>query len=94
MGAHSILIRRLGVNRAAEMILRGSVFTAEEMYDWGIVHPCRTRRGVRTVQKYIEKNTRRHRSHLAVYGGSASSILFPWKNWNRSSSYGQMQLSA
>ena len=38
MGAHSILIRRLGVNRAAEMILRGSVFTAEEMYDWGIVY--------------------------------------------------------
>jgi DSF synthase len=70
MGAHSILIRRLGVNRAAEMILRGSVFTAEEMYDWGIVHILAgPDEGVRTVQKYIEKNTRRHRSHLAVYEG-------------------------
>ena len=70
MGAHSFLMRRLGVHRAADMILHGATFTAQQMYDWGIVHVlAEPGEGVQAVQKYIDRNVRRHRAHVAVYEG-------------------------
>src|SRR3546814_2073117 len=38
MGAYSILARRIGHVHAERMILGGKVYSAEEMYDMGLVH--------------------------------------------------------
>jgi DSF synthase len=68
MGASSLLVRKLGPGRAAEMILRGEVLTAEEMHDCGLVHILAERgEGVAAVQEYIARNSRRHSSQRAVY---------------------------
>jgi DSF synthase len=68
MGATSILARRVGVSRAAEMILHGEMFTAEELHEWGVVHVlAEPGQGVEAVKQYIARNTRRHKAHLAVY---------------------------
>ncbi len=71
MGAHSLLSRKIGLARAEEMMLSNRLYTAEEMYDMGIVHilaepGC----GEEAVRAYIEKNRRRHAGHRAIYQAS------------------------
>lgn len=76
MGAHSLLSRRIGLARAEEMMLSNRLYTAQEMYDMGIVHilaepGC----GEQAVRAYIEKNGRRHAGHRGIY--HASSLADP-----------------
>ena len=76
MGAHSLLSRKIGLARAEEMMLSNRLYTAEEMYEMGIVHilaepGC----GEQAVRAYIEKNRRRHAGHRGIY--QASSLTDP-----------------
>jgi DSF synthase len=76
MGAHSLLSRKIGLARAEEMMLSNRLYTAEEMYEMGIVHilaepGC----GEEAVRAYVEKNGRRHAGHRGIY--RASSVADP-----------------
>ncbi|WP_283741976.1 crotonase/enoyl-CoA hydratase family protein [Chelatococcus albus] len=68
MGAYSFLARRLGAARAEELIMSGRLCTAEEMYEMGIVHVlAEPGEGRQAVRSYIEKQSRRHGGHRAIY---------------------------
>ena len=73
MGAHCFLSRRLGTARAEQMILSGRSYTAEELYDLGIVHALADPgEGRAEVERYIRQNRRRHSGHCAIYAASRS----------------------
>ena len=61
MGAHPILSRRLGTAMANRMIISNETYTAEQMYELGIVHQLAPAgEGVDAVKKFIAKSERRH----------------------------------
>lgn len=61
MGAHAILSRRLGAAMADRIILSNETYSAEEMYDLGIVHQLAPAgEGVAAVREFIAKADRRH----------------------------------
>ncbi len=61
MGAHALLSRKLGSAMADRIILSNQAYTAEEMYDLGIVHTLvETGEGVDAVRDFIKKSDRRH----------------------------------
>ncbi|MDR6789978.1 DSF synthase [Sphingomonas sp. BE138] len=71
MGAHCFLSRRLGAARAEQMILSGRNYSAEELYDMGLVHAlAQPGEGRRMVEDYIRANRRRHSAHCAIYEAS------------------------
>ena len=71
MGAHSFLSRRLGVAQAERMILSGATYSAEEMYDMGLVHIlAEPGKGQEAVAAYIAKNGKRQGGHLGVFRAS------------------------
>ncbi|OYW88407.1 MAG: enoyl-CoA hydratase [Sphingobium sp. 32-64-5] len=68
MGAYSILSRKLGHAVAERMLLSGKVYTAEEMYDMGLVTVladpgC----GEDVTREYIRANSGRHAGHVGIY---------------------------
>ncbi|MCP1468761.1 DSF synthase [Sphingobium sp. OAS761] len=68
MGAYSILARKLGRLMAERMILSGKVYSAEEMYDMGIVHILvDDGEGERAVRDYMAANRRHHSGHVGVF---------------------------
>lgn len=68
MGAFSFLSRRIGAAKAEAMILSSRTYSAEEMYDLGLVHGlAEPGEGLAAVQTYIEKNQRRQKGHYAIY---------------------------
>ena len=78
MGAHCFLSRRLGAARAEQMILSGRTYTAEELYDLGIVHALADPgQGRAEVERYIRQNRRRHSGHCAIYEASRSVNPLP-----------------
>ncbi|MBD8617664.1 crotonase/enoyl-CoA hydratase family protein [Sphingomonas sp. CFBP 13728] len=78
MGAHCFLSRRLGAARAEQMILSGRTYTAEELYDLGIVHAlANPGQGRAEVEGYIRQNRRRHSGHCAIYEASRSVNPLP-----------------
>ena len=71
MGAHSILSRKLGTAMADRLILSNEIYTAEQMYDLGIVHQlAEPGEGLKACREFIEKSQRRHsgmvRAHEAM----------------------------
>lgn len=61
MGAHPILSRKLGTAMADRMIVSNDIYTAEQMYDMGLVHLlAEPGQGLETVHKFIAKSERRH----------------------------------
>jgi DSF synthase len=76
MGAHSLLSRKIGLARAEEMMLSNRLYTAEEMYEMGIVHVlAEPGCGEEAVRAYIAKNGRRQAGHRGIY--AASSVTDP-----------------
>lgn len=68
MGAHCVLARRLGVAMAERMILGGESYSAEQMYDLGLVHVlCDAGGAEAAVRAYIAKNERRHSGHVGAH---------------------------
>jgi len=71
VGAHSILTRRLGAAKAEQIMLSGSSFSAEELYDLGLVHVlAEPGQGEAAVADYIARNGKRQRGHLGIYRAS------------------------
>ncbi len=61
MGAHALLSRKLGSAMADRIILSNQTYSAEEMYDLGIVHTLvETGEGLEAVRDFIKKSERRH----------------------------------
>lgn len=61
MGAHAFLSRKLGTAVADRIILSNETFSAEEMYELGIVHQLAAPgEGVSAVRDFIAKSDRRH----------------------------------
>ncbi|WP_267435852.1 crotonase/enoyl-CoA hydratase family protein [Sphingomonas sp. GM_Shp_1] len=78
MGAHCFLSRRLGAARAERMIMSGRTYSAEELYDMGLVHNlAEPGEGRRMVADYIRQNHRRHSAHCAIYEASRAVNPLP-----------------
>jgi DSF synthase len=76
MGAHAFLARRLGFAKAEQMILGGKTYTAEQMYDLGLVHQLvEDGEGEAAVFDYMRANSRRHVGNSAIY--EASTKVMP-----------------
>jgi DSF synthase len=71
MGAHSLLSRKIGMAKTEAMMLSNRIYTAEEMYEMGIVHVlAEPGCGEEAVRAYIAKNGRRQIGHCGIYHAS------------------------
>jgi len=61
MGAHAILTRKLGHAMADRLILSNETYTAEQMYELGIVHQlAEPGEGLAATREFIARSMRRH----------------------------------
>ena len=61
MGAHAFLSRKLGTAMAERMILSNQSYSAEQLYDMGLVHVlAEPGEAQAACQDYMQKNLRRH----------------------------------
>jgi DSF synthase len=61
MGAHALLSRMLGTARAERIILSNETYTAEQLYELGIVHElAEPGDGVNAVREFMRRSDRRH----------------------------------
>ena len=61
MGAHALLVRKIGSAAAEKLILSNETYTAEQMYDLGLVHElAEPGDGLNTCRQFIKKSERRH----------------------------------
>lgn len=61
MGAHALLTRKLGSAMADRLIVSNETYTAEQMYEMGLVHAlAEPGDGVNAVRDFIRKSDRRH----------------------------------
>jgi DSF synthase len=61
MGAHALLSRKLGSAQAHRLIVSNRTYTAQEMFDLGLVHHVAPRgEGLAACQDFIRKSERRH----------------------------------
>jgi DSF synthase len=71
MGAHSLLARKVGLAKAEQMMLSNRLYTAEEMFEMGLVHVlAEPGEGEEAVRAYIAKNGRRQAGHRGIYEAS------------------------
>ncbi|MFU7528362.1 crotonase/enoyl-CoA hydratase family protein [Qipengyuania sp. ASV99] len=76
MGAHAFLARKLGSAMADRIIVSNETFTAQQMYDLGLVHAlAEPGDGVNAVRDFIKKSDRRH----AGLVGSRRAIKEVWQ---------------
>ena len=76
MGAHALLSRKLGSAMADRLIVSNETYTAEQMYDLGIVHQlAEPGEGVNACREFIKKSERRH----AGLVGSRKAMKHAWK---------------
>ncbi len=68
IGAHSLLTRRVGAAMAERLMFSGKIYTAQEMYDLGLVHViAEPGEGEAAVRHYIQQNRRRMNGRLGAY---------------------------
>lgn len=61
MGAHALLSRKIGSAMADRIIVSNETFTAEQMYDLGLVHHlAENGQGLEACREFIRKSERRH----------------------------------
>ncbi|MEM6907718.1 MAG: crotonase/enoyl-CoA hydratase family protein [Pseudomonadota bacterium] len=61
MGAHALLARKLGSAMADRIIVSNETYTAEQMYELGIVHVlAEPGDGLNATREFIKKSDRRH----------------------------------
>ncbi len=78
MGAHPLLSRKLGTAMADRIILSGETFSAETMYDLGIVHTlAEPGEGIAAVRDFMEKSGRRHSGLVAARKAMRTSAPVP-----------------
>jgi DSF synthase len=67
MGAHPLLSRKLGTAMAERLILSDDSYSAEAMFELGIVHAlAEPGEGVAAVRAFMSKSTRRHAGIVAA----------------------------
>jgi DSF synthase len=67
MGAYSLLSRRVGTSKAEKIILSGKLYTAEELYDMGVIDILAEKgEGEVEVYKYIKAANRYSNSYSAM----------------------------
>lgn len=67
MGAYSLIARKVSPKFAEKMILSGKIYSAEELYEAGLVDIlAEDGKGVEAVNEYIKKQERRSNGFLAV----------------------------
>jgi len=72
MGAHCLLSRKLGLAKTEQMMLSNRLYSAEEMYEMGIVHVlAEPGGGEDAVRSYVAKQGRRQAGHRGIYHASA-----------------------
>ena len=75
MGAHALLSRKLGSARADRIIVSNETFTAEQMYEMGLVHVlAEPGDGVNAVRDFIKRSDRRHAGLI----GSRKAMKMAW----------------
>lgn len=68
MGAYSFLIRRLDRRRTEEFIMSGRIYSAEELYELGVVDVlAEDGQGEQAVREYVAQHQRKFNMHRAVY---------------------------
>ena len=68
VGAHSLLTRRVGAAMAERLMFSGKIYTAEELYDLGLIHIlAEPGEGEAAVRAYIKQNQRRMNGQLGAY---------------------------
>ena len=76
MGAHCLLSRKLGLAKTEQMMLSNRLYSAEEMYELGLVHVLADPgQGEEAVRAYMAKNGRKQSGHHGIY--QASSLVSP-----------------
>ena len=66
MGAHALLSRKLGSAMADRLIVSNETFTAEQMYDLGLVHHiAEDGQGEEACRAFLRKSQRRHSGLVA-----------------------------
>jgi DSF synthase len=67
MGAYSLLSRRVGTSKAEKIILSGKLYTAEELYDMGVIDILAEKgEGEVEVYNYIKAASRYSNSYSAI----------------------------
>jgi DSF synthase len=67
MGAYSLLSRKIGPSAAEKMILSGTLYTAEALYEMGVVDVlAEAGDGELEVYRYIDKAAKTQNSHDAL----------------------------
>ncbi len=67
MGAYSLLSRKLNGVKAEEIILSGKLYSAEELYDMGVVDILAEKgEGELEIYRYIDSANRKSNSHNAI----------------------------
>jgi DSF synthase len=68
MGAYSYLVRRITPAQAERMITSGRLYTAEELYELGVVDVLADDGlGTEALYNYIGRSGRRHAAHRAIF---------------------------
>ncbi len=68
MGAYSFLTRKIGRKATEEMILSGSIYTGEQLYDLGVVDIlAEDGEGQKSVIDYIRNNQKRFNAERSLY---------------------------
>jgi DSF synthase len=68
MGAYSFLARRIGATKAERVILSGSVYTAEQFHEMGVIDILvDDGEGEGAVHTYVEKHRKRPNAYESVY---------------------------
>jgi DSF synthase len=76
MGAHCLLSRKVGLAKTEEMMLSNRLYSADEMYEMGLVHVlAEPGHGEEAVRAYIARNRRRQAGHRGIY--QASGLVDP-----------------
>jgi len=71
MGAYSLLARRIGDAQARRMVLSGRVYTAEALYDMGLIDLLvEPGQGRQAVYDYVGRHSRRHPAERAIFQAS------------------------
>lgn len=67
MGAHALLTRKLGTAMAEKMILSNRIYTAEEMYEMGLVSVlAEPGEGLAATREFVSRTSRRHAGMVAA----------------------------
>ena len=78
MGAHAILSRKLGTAMAMRMITRNETYTAEQMFELGVVTQLvEPGEGEAALRSYIAKSSRKHAGLVGAHRAMRTSAPIP-----------------